>query len=159
MVDTGAGGDTWDGVGDSDAGVGDTRGGGRAAARPTLGRATRAAAPGTGPHMAPRLQVGFCDVRRVDALSFQKLGDRDRAVVVGIHLDKLRRHRVGVIVGIKDGMALGSELGLVLGKSSPYSAQTLSLLRLHFAGREQSLKCSCTVQNLAPNPSQIAKAS
>ena len=31
LVDTEAGGDTWDGAGDSDAGVGDTRGGGRAA--------------------------------------------------------------------------------------------------------------------------------
>ena len=61
--------------------------------------------------------------------------------------------------GIKDDMALGSELGLVLGKSSPYSAQTFFLLRLHFAGREQSLKFSCAVQNLAPNPSQIVKAS
>ena len=59
---------------------------------------------------------------------------------------------VGVFVGVKGGAAVGLVVGLIV-------AQTLSLFRLHFAGRVQSLKFSSTVQNLAPNPSQIAKAS
>lgn len=71
-----------------------------------------------------------------------------------------------LIDGLSDGVELGAEvvvvgeeLGCVLGKSSPYTAQTKLLFKLHLAGREQSLKFSCAVQTLAPKLSQIDSAS